>query len=60
MKVTRPLAHKLQDAITVAIGLLEMGEIDRAKATLMELSKLIRDQTVKTIETPNQSEDLAT
>lgn len=60
MKVTRPLAYKLQDAITVIVGLLEIGEIERAKRALMAMSKLISDQTVRTIEIPKQSEDLAT
>jgi hypothetical protein len=59
MKVTRPLAFKLQDAITVIVGLMEIGEIERAKRALMAMSKLIADQTVRTIET-KQSEDLAT
>jgi hypothetical protein len=58
LKVTRPLAYKLQEGITCVLGFLEMGELERAKKTLLELSKLIADQTVKTIETPKESEDL--
>lgn len=51
MKVTKPLAYKLQNAITLIVGLLEMGEVVRAKKALMEMSRLIDDQTVRTIET---------
>ncbi len=60
MKLPRPLAFKLLDAITVIVGLLEIGEVKRAKRALMEMSKLIADQTVSTIETKKESEDLGT
>lgn len=58
MKVSRPLAYKLQEGITVILSLIELGETDRAKVALREMSQLIADQTVKTVETPRESEDL--
>ncbi len=57
MKVTRPLAFKIQSSLAVILGLIEIGQLERAIACIKALSKLIDEQTVTTIET-RPSEDL--
>jgi hypothetical protein len=50
MKVSRLLAHKLQEGIQVAIGSIEAGKPQRAINALVELSKIIGEQTVLIVE----------
>lgn len=59
MTITRPLARKVKAALQVILSSIELGNLDRAKSTVLALSKLIDDQTVTTIETKKESEDLA-
>jgi hypothetical protein len=56
MKVTVPLAHKIQESIQNILGLMELGKIDEAKAALLKLSKLVTDQTVKTAAPEDESD----
>lgn len=62
MKVTVKLAHEIQNRIQVVVGYIELaletakskgesaGHIRRAKAAALDLGKLVKAQTVITVE----------
>jgi hypothetical protein len=56
MKVTVPLAHKIQEAIQNILQLMELGKIDKAKSVLLKLSALVTDQTVKVADPEDDSD----
>lgn len=50
MKISRKLAHKLQNMIQLIMSYIELKKEDRAKKTLREMSIMIEHNTVETIE----------
>lgn len=50
MKVSRKLAHKLQNFIQLIMSYIELKKEDQAKKKLREMSILIEHNTVETIE----------
>jgi hypothetical protein len=50
VKVSKLLAHRIHSEISIAIGLIETENYQRAIKVLERLSKLTADQTVVTVE----------
>lgn len=45
MKISRKLAHKLQNLIQTVMGYIDLRREEKAKAALHEMSRLIHDHT---------------
>jgi hypothetical protein len=50
VKISRPLAHLLLDKITIALFLIGHDDPEGTIRVLKEISKLIHDQTVETVD----------
>jgi hypothetical protein len=50
MKVSRRLAHRINNELQIAIAAIGLGQSELAVKTLLGLSQLIAMQTVKTVD----------
>lgn len=62
MKVTKKLAHEIQNRLQVVVGFLELAldktnnkgaiavDIRKAKAAALDIAELVKHQTVKTVD----------
>lgn len=49
MKISKRLAHKLQNLIQMVLSYMELKQEDRAKKRLHEMSRLIHNHTVEEV-----------
>lgn len=50
MKVSSLLAHEIHRELEIAVGLIDLGQAERARAVLLKLSELVSGQTVLVVD----------